>query len=214
MWWPHTHGEPTTYSYRIWAKSNNQSITLKTGITGFKNVTFDDSSSELRVNGTKVFCRGTCWTVSDYHHLNTDRDALAAHLDLLKKAGVNMIRVGGTMIYESDDFYQLCDQMGIMVWQDFMFASMDYPFDDSNFLENAQIESVQQNQRLSDHPCIAVYCGNTDVEAQAAMYGIDSKEWTHSFFSEWLATTCKEYKPDIPYFASSPTGGSQPVRRR
>ena len=210
LWWPHTHGEAATYSYRVWAKSSTRSITLKSGVTGFKSVTFNDLNSELKVNGIRVFCRGTCWTVSDYHYLNTDYASLEFHLDLLKKAGINMIRVGGTMIYESDDFYQLCDQLGIMVWQDFMFASMDYPFDDSSFLENCKIETTQQNQRLSEHPCISVYCGNTDVEAQAAMYGIDSKEWSHSFFNEWLASICKNFKPDIPYFPSSPTGGTMP----
>jgi hypothetical protein len=95
---------------------------------------------------------------------------------LARDAGMNMLRIGGTMIYESDAFYRLCDELGILVWQDFMFANMDYPVEDAAFAENITMEAKQQLDRLAQHPCVGVYCGNSEIEQQAAML-----EWRVSF---------------------------------
>lgn len=211
-WWPHTHGEPRLYQYQVCLETNNGKQILGTGKIGFKSTKFNltDEKSEICINEQPIFCRGTCWTVSDYLSLNANRKDLNNQLTLMRDAGLNMIRVGGTMVYESDDFYQLCDQLGILVWQDFMFASMDYPVDDSLFLENIKIEVNQQLNRLSRHPCITVYCGNTDVQAQAAMYGIPEENWSNHFFDDWLALSCEKRHTGIPYFSSSPIGGVLP----
>ena len=128
----------------------------------------------------------------------------------MKEAGINMIRVGGTMVYESDLFYTLCDELGILVWQDFMFASMDYPVDDLEFLDNISQEAGYQLNRLSRHACISIYCGNSDVEAQAAMSGIAKNNWDLPFFDTDLQQICNSLHPSIPYIKSSPTGGALP----
>ncbi|MCW8999624.1 MAG: hypothetical protein OQK04_13030, partial [Kangiellaceae bacterium] len=151
-----------------------------------------------------------CWTVSDYLSLNAPKDQLEKHLKLLQSAGVNLIRVGGTMVYESEDFYSLCDQLGLMVWQDFMFASMDYPFEDETFISNAKEEVSQQIERLSTHPCIVVWCGNTDVEAQAAMYGLPQELSKPAFFEEWIPEQLTKRAITTPYLSSSPQGGIMP----
>mgnify|MGYP001320425630 CR=1 FL=1 len=77
---------------------------------------------------------------------------------LARDAGVNMLRVGGTMVYESDLFYRLCDELGILVWQDFMFANMDYPVDDPSFSMSIHAEARHQLTRLASHPCVVAYC--------------------------------------------------------
>ncbi len=210
LWWPHTHGEPKCYTYSITLKIGEDSFVLKQGHCGFKTTEFNHQTSTLNVNKTKVFCRGTCWTTNDYLSLNPDHQALRSHLQKLVDAGVNMIRVGGTMVYESDTFYNLCNELGVMVWHDFMFASMDYPFDDEHFSQNAKAEINYQLSRITDHPCITVFCGNTDVAAQAAMYGIDQSLWEPEFFKNWLQQQCNQTRPDIPYFSSSPSGGVMP----
>ena len=156
------------------------------------------------------FVAGTCWTVSDYLSLNATREVLEKQLTLMRDAGINMIRVGGTMVYESDEFYELCDQLGLLVWQDFMFASMDYPITDDEFANNVKAEAAFQLRRLSSHACISIYCGNTDVEAQAAMYGMPQEIWHNQLFSEWLPQLCKQLHSQVPYIASSPTGGAMP----
>src|ERR1700722_2963667 len=122
----------------------------------------------LQVNGEDVYCRGACWTVSDIFSPGAAPESLEHDLRLARDAGVNMLRIGGTMIYESDRFYQLCDQLGIMVWQDFMFANMDYPVEDPAFAANIDAEAKYQLSRLSRHPSVVVYCGGSEIEQQAA----------------------------------------------
>src|SRR5205823_30227 len=94
-------------------------------------------------------------------------ETVARDLRLARDAGVNMLRVGGTMVYESEHFYRLCDELGILVWQDFMFANMDYPVDDPGFAANIEAEAKEQLTRLAPHPSLAVLCGNSEVEQQA-----------------------------------------------
>ena len=85
---------------------------------------------------------------------------------------MNMVRVGGTMAYESDAFYDLCDELGILVWQDFMFANMDYPWQDPAFAQTALLEAAQLLERLQSRPSLAVVCGSSEVDQQAAMLGL------------------------------------------
>jgi beta-mannosidase len=159
------------------------------------------ADGELRVNGTTIFCRGGCWTVTgDYERT----------LTLLRDAGANMIRVGGTMVYERDEFYRLCDTLGILVWQDFMFANMDYPADDAQFAASVRIEATQQLERLRRHPSVAVYCGNSEIEQQAAMLGMPRELWRNSLFAELLPSLCAELHPESVYVPSSPSGGALP----
>lgn len=211
-WMPHTHGHAQLYKCEVIVSANKNQVTIDQRDIGFKSSNFkiDDSQSALFINEQLIFCRGTCWTVSDYLSLNASFEDLKKHLTLLRDAGLNMIRVGGTMIYESDDFYKICDHLGIMVWQDFMFASMDYPVDNNSFLENIEAEVDYQIKRLSKHVCISTYCGNTDIEAQAAMSGIPEESWSNSFFLKFIPEKCKRFHPGIPYLASSPTGGPLP----
>jgi beta-mannosidase len=212
FWWPHTHGTPNLYEYEVIVQTTNGNYKLDAGKLGFKSVEFNITAkkSELQINKQLIFCRGTCWTVSDYLSLNADKAELTKILRLMRDSGLNMVRVGGTMVYESDHFYQLCDELGIMVWQDFMFASMDYPIEDDNFFANVKAEINQQLNRFNRHVSITTYCGNTDVEAQAAMYGMPKELWSNELFSNFLPDQCRDKHPDIPYLASSPTGGVLP----
>ena len=157
-----------------------------------------------------MFCRGACWTTRDIVSLAGSREDLAPVLTRLRDGGANMIRVGGTMVYESDDFYQLCDELGLLVWQDFMFANMDYPADDDAFLANARAEAEQQLRRLRRHPSIAIYCGNSEVEQQAAMLGMERTRWRNALFSRVLPAVQREWHSDVAYLPSTPCGGDLP----
>ena len=101
---------------------------------------------------------------------------------------MNMLRVGGTMVYESDDFYDLCDELGILVWQDFMFANMDYPEDDAAFVAQRRRRGAQHVSRgCRRGPSLAVLCGNSEGEQQAAMWGAPRERWSPRLFHEMLA---------------------------
>jgi beta-mannosidase len=212
LWWPHTHGTPQLSTCRIEVTSGSGNTVIDCGKIGFKEVLLDRSGGkvQLQINGVEIFCRGACWTVDDITALVSEPTQLRRTLQLARDSGANMLRIGGTMNYECDEFYRLCDELGLLVWQDFMFANMDYPFDDADFRNEVNHEITYQLQRLQKHICIAVYCGNSEVEQQAAMVGLPPSEWRNDFFSEQLPQRCAQLHRDIPYFPSSPCEGAMP----
>ncbi len=214
LWWPHTHGEPALYQASlllVW-RGGAQALELPLGGIGFRTIELDQANGgfALRVNGEPVFCRGACWTPLDAVCLQAqDASAYSAAIEQVRRAGMNMIRVGGTMFYEADAFYEECDRQGVLVWQDLMFANMDYP-EDLAFVELAQQEVRQQCQRWQGRPSIVVLCGNSEVEQQAAMFGATRDRWAPALFHETLASECRQGLPDVPYWPSSAHGGAFP----
>jgi beta-mannosidase len=204
-WWPHTHGEPALYAARLVAGD----VTVELGRVGFRSVSLEEPFA-LRVNGARVFCRGACWTPLDPVGLSADRPSLAAALGQARDAGMNMLRVAGPMVYESDDFHDLCDELGVMIWQDFMFANMDYPEDDPGFAATVAEEARQQLERLSGRPSLAVLCGSSEGEQQAAMWGAPRERWSPRLFHETLPALARAHCPGVPYWPSSAHGGTFP----
>ena len=121
-----------------------------------------------------------------------------------------MVRVGGTMVYENSAFLDCCDRRGVLLWQDFMFANMDYPFEDDDFRASVTTEAQQQVARLSGRPCLTVLCGNIEGEQQAAMWGAPRELWSSPLFHDLLPGICATLAPDIPYWPSSTHGGAFP----
>jgi beta-mannosidase len=158
----------------------------------------------------KPFERGVCWTVENLVTLRATEPEYRRALTRLRDAGATMIRLGGTMVYEDDVFYTLCDELGLQVWQDFMFANMDYPVDDPQWLESVVTEVTQQLQRLSRHPSVVVYCGNSEVEQQAAMLGAPRELWRNRLFGEILPELCARWHPGAAYVPSTPSGEGLP----
>ncbi|HWA97295.1 MAG TPA: glycoside hydrolase family 2 protein [Pirellulales bacterium] len=215
LWWPHTHGEPRLVDCELVLEFAERVHRQPLPSVGFR--TIERSAGDafgLSINGQPLFCRGACWTTSELLASGRDLGALEHDLRLARDAGANMLRVGGTMTYESDDFYRLCDELGIMVWQDFMFANMDYPVDDPAFRANIEAEAREQLRRLSAHPSVVVYCGNSEVEQQAAMLGMPSECWRNEWFGERLPALCAERHTAVEYVPSTPTGGTLPFHTR
>ncbi len=196
LWWPHTHGEPFLYPVRV----------------EFEGAHFDDAAVGFRSwpasQFPSLFCRGVVWTPPDPVSLQSSPEILRECLMLLRDAGFNMIRVAGTMAYESETFHSLCDQLGVMVWQDLMFANMDYPFADPEFHAIARAEAESEIARVSRHVSTAVICGNSEVEQQAGMFGVDPALGRGEFFGSEVPRMCG----DIAYVPSAPCGGDQPFR--
>jgi len=211
LWWPHTHGTPALYETEIRCTVDGKELSFPLAPIGFRKLEFSHSEGfAVTVNGEAVQCRGACWTVSDILSLSTSPEVLRRDLTLARDAGANMLRVGGTMVYESDEFYRLCDELGIMVWQDFMFANMDYPVDDADFRDEIRKEAVEQLRRLAQHPCVAVYCGSSEIEQQAAMLGMPRELWRNEWFGVELPALCEEHHPGTAYLPSTPCGGTLP----
>jgi beta-mannosidase len=214
LWWPHTHGQPALYNASAVIRMNGsaQAAIIGIGRLGFRTIEVDtaDGDFALSVNGVAVFCRGACWTALDPVSLRCEAGACHAAVAQARTAGMNMLRVAGTNVYEEDHFYDACDELGILVWQDFMFANMDYPAADAAFGASVELEVRQQLQRLHARPCLAVLCGNSEVEQQAAMWGAPRESWSCGLFDTTLPRLCAELAPRTPYWPSSAHGGAFP----
>ncbi len=214
LWWPHTHGAQPLLPCAVEVRTANRLYTLDCGKIGFRRLEVrQDPGFEIVVNGQPIYCRGACWTVTDIVRPGSDAE-LAHELRLAQSAGINMLRVVGTMVYQSDRFHELCDELGILVWQDFMFANMDYPVDDPEFAANIEAEARDQLNKLAPHPSLAVLCGNSEVEQQAAMLGVARDLWRNDWFGSKLLELCAEHCPDAVYVPSTPSGGTMPFHVR
>ena len=121
---------------------------------------------------------------------------------------MNMIRVGGTMAYESADFFRFCDRLGILIWQDFMFANFDYPIADDTFAEMVDREVADLLQPIQGYPSLAVLCGGSEVYQQAAMLGLPERIWRGPLFTDRLRTASADWRPDVVYVENSPSGSA------
>ncbi len=212
LWWPHTHGEPALYEACITVQLETSFAEIQLGRVGFRQITVKttDGDFEIQVNGVPIFCRGACWTPLDVVSLRASDESNRKAITQAQTAGMNMLRVTGTMVYEDDAFLDACDELGMLVWQDFMFANLDYPESDSGFIRSVELEALQQLSRWQTHPCMAVVCGNSEVEQQAAMWGSERSLWQPKLFHEMLRDWCASVLPDLPYWPSSAHGGSFP----
>src|SRR5262249_49475566 len=143
-------------------------------------------------------------------------------LESAARANMNMLRVWGGGIYEDDHFYDLCDELGILVWQDFMFACSMYPGDDE-FLENVRQEAIENVRRLRNHPCLALWAGNNEIEAAWLKWGWQRKfelsedaqrrMWNdyRRLFHEILPGVVAEEDPLRFYTRSSPSANDDAI---
>jgi len=211
-WWPHTHGEPATYRASVLLSSGARAQRAELGAIGFRSVVLDCRDDELRfeVNGAPVFVRGAVWMPLDPLTLRSEREAYLAAVAQAKDAGMNMLRVSGTTVYEDEAFYDACDEAGILVWQDLMFANMDYPFDDPELGALATREAEEVMNRLGSRPSIGVICGSSEGEQQAAMWGAPREIWSPKLLAHDFAALARRLTPKTPYWPSSAHGGAFP----
>jgi beta-mannosidase len=194
LWWPHTHGEPVLYNARLIVTSAAVTLAIDAGRVGFRSLAFgpapdhdvESNGLDLHVNGVRVFARGAVWTPVDAVDLAPTPTALRAALEQVRDAGMNMLRIPGTSAYESEAFHDLCDELGVLVWQDFMFANLDYPSSDGAFRTTVEREARQMLSGLAGRPSLAVLCGNSEIEQQVAMLGLDPALGRGELFGELL----------------------------
>ncbi len=212
LWWPHTHGVPHREPCELVVRTSSGAVTVDGGHLGFRSIAVDPTPpcDGFRVNGRMVFARGACWSADDVRAIDGAPEVLAESLRLVVDAGANMLRVGGTMGWAAEAFYEACDRLGVLVWQDLMFANMDYPFGDAEFAASVAAELTTQVGRLSRRACVAAYCGGSEIEQQAAMLGFPPEEWSGEFFRSTAPALIGRLHPGVPWFPSTPTGGALP----
>ena len=167
LWWPHNLGEPYQYGIKVVVGDNKtilDSISIKTGLRTIELITEKDSIGEsfyFKVNNVPVYAKGANYIPQNSMQNQVTNAHYEKLLDDVVDANMNMLRVWGGGIYENDIFYDLCDEKGILVWQDFMFACAMYPGDE-DFKYNVRDEAIQNIKRLRNHASIALWCGNNE----------------------------------------------------
>jgi beta-mannosidase len=209
-WWPHTHGKPRLYELAIELDGTEAARRR----VGFRSLSFAQDIAEdgldLHVNGVPVFARGAVWTPMDLISLAPADADLRRVLERARDAGMNMLRIVGTGAYESPQFFDLCDELGIMVWQDLMFASLDYPISDPEFRAEVEREARQVLLAVSGRPSLTVLCASHELEQQPAMLGLDPALGRDELWEETLPAVVSEYGTDCAYLRSTPIGGDVP----
>ena len=210
-YWPHTHGAPKRYLFKLLLQSNNAQDEIHLGRYGFRIITrLDTESFALQINNTALFLRGACWTPMNPLSLQTTPTALRQRLLLLKQAGINILRLPGNMPYECDDFYEMCDELGLLIMQDFAFTNFDYPEDSADFVESVQLEAITFLAKHGNRTCLTLLAGNSEVAQQAAMMGIGLDKIHNTIFDDVLKKICAHYAPNVPYVSSSPNSNDIP----
>lgn len=209
LWWPSGYGEQPMYSYRVELLRDNEVLDCKEGKIALREVQLskrpiaeDRLECKFIVNGVSVFAKGSNWVPIECFIGEATREKYEKLLTLAKQGNFNMLRVWGGGVYEDDAFYEICDELGIMVWQDMMFACADIPEDKPEFVENVKKEIVYQIKRLRNHPCIVVWSGGNEK------VGTLCKQPSHGdYFMEvvlrGLITNLDESRP---YIKQSPFG--------
>jgi len=223
LWWTHDLGTPNLYDLTVSIR-NKFTIDIfkqKIGIRDIQLIQKPDKWGEtffFLLNGVPIFAKGANWIpIDSFIPRGKRRGLYESNLINAKEANMNMIRVWGGGIYEDDQFYDLCDELGILVWQDFPFACAVYPHKEE-FIENLKIEAIQNIKRLRNHPSLALWCGNNEVEwlwkLQLNTSEITDDNLKNDFklgyiriFEKILPKLIEEFDPIRPYWPSSPSNG-------
>jgi beta-mannosidase len=215
-WWPHTHGVPALHEVRLLLQLGSGELAVPAGRVGFRDLRTEGELEvdgiQLRVNDVPVFARGAVWTPLDLTMPCSREPELRRVLQSVLDAGMNMLRVPGIGCYEGEAFYDLCDELGILVWQDFMFANLDYPEQDPAFMATVEREAGDVLSRLGPRPSLAVVCGSSEVAQQVAMLGLDPGLATGPLFGSLLPSVVADADVQAPYLPSTPWGGDLPFR--
>lgn len=223
LWWPNGYGEQNIYSFQVDLKNENQHFSERKQL-GFRTIEHISESDSIgqsfyfRVNGIPIYAKGANYIPQDNFLPNVDSSRYKELIKSVKDANMNMLRVWGGGVYESDLFYDLCDRNGILVWQDFMFACSLYP-GDSAFLKNVEMEARDNIVRLRNHPSLALWCGNNEINELWYNWGYQKKLdyseedsikiWNdyQKLFNHLLPNLVKELHPEAAYWESSPMIG-------
>ncbi|MGE8513747.1 MAG: beta-mannosidase [Chryseobacterium culicis] len=176
LWQPNGRGEANLYDFEVKLSKDQKNIDGKNIRIGLRTVELVQEKDEkgksfyFKVNGQPLYIKGTNWIPGDSFSPRMTKEKYQKLIKDTKDANMNMIRIWGGGIYEDDEFYKACDENGILVWQDFMFAGSFYPADEA-FLNNVKEEVKDQVNRLQNHPSIALWCGNNEIDEAIVNWG-------------------------------------------
>ncbi|MFZ3599363.1 glycoside hydrolase family 2 protein [Streptomyces sp. BH104] len=223
LWWPAGYGDQPLYDLHVTLSTSDQDVepldTLDRRV-GFRNITVDTTPDETGtpftfvVNGTRIFAKGANWIPDDHFLTRITRERLERRVEQAHAAHMNMLRVWGGGIYETDDFYDVCDERGMLVWQDFPFACAAYP-EEEPLRGEVEAEARENVARLTGHPSLALWNGGNENLWGFADWGwpeqLDGRTWGLGYYTELLPRIVAELDPTTTYADGSPYTPGAPV---
>ncbi|MDW8290210.1 MAG: glycoside hydrolase family 2 TIM barrel-domain containing protein [Armatimonadota bacterium] len=219
LWYPRGYGEPALYEASAELLDGQGNVLdihrCRLGIRTVElrrtDITTPEEPGEFVfvVNGVKVFAKGTNWVPLDAFH-SRDIQHVQPTVEMLLDLNCNMVRCWGGNVYESDRFFDLCDEHGIMVWQDFALACAIYP---DEIIPAMKAEAEQIVRRLRNHPCLVLWCGNNEIDHTYFWTGTGIDPNTDKISRQVLAEVVRQLDPFRPYLPSSPYVSEEVIRR-
>lgn len=227
LWWPSGNGSQPLYQVTAVAYGPKVTLCSVSKRIGLRRIQLIQQPLKeqpgttffIEANNVPIFCRGANWTPADAFLPQITPQKYRAWLELAARGNHNMIRVWGGGVYEDHVFYDLCDELGIMIWQDFMFACGSYPVT-PKYLKDIEEEAIYNVKRLRSHPCVVLWCGNNEDHMFADRYNaeydyedLNPENWLKTnwpariIYDKILKEICEEHVPEIPYHPGSPWGG-------
>ncbi|MGQ7298132.1 glycoside hydrolase family 2 protein [Quadrisphaera sp. KR29] len=222
LWWPRGHGDPALHEARVELLVGGAPVDAWSGRVGFRTVELDQSPDDLaaplpgggrsrrfqlRVNGEDVHVRGANWIPDDALLTRVDDDDVRRALDDTCEAGLNLLRVWGGGLYESEAFYRACDERGVLVWQDFLLACAAYA-EEEPLRSEVEAEAREAVSRLSAHASLALWCGGNEnlwgFEDWGWKEELAGRSWGEGYYRELFPAVVAELDPRTPYVPGSP----------
>ncbi len=215
LWWPNGMGEQPLYEVTVDLLTREgdplDTRTKRIGLRTLRLVRKKDrwgESFRFEANGIPFFAKGANWIPAEVFQASVTPALFEYLLKSARQANMNMIRVWGGGVYEEDAFYDLCDELGLCVWQDFMFACASYPACNKTFMANVKVEAEENIKRLRHHACLALWCGNNELEQCGHVQdkGRDNTmTWPdyRALFDKLLPSVVKKHDPGRDYWPSS-----------
>ncbi|MDE3239009.1 MAG: glycoside hydrolase family 2 protein [Paracoccaceae bacterium] len=224
LWWPRSHGPQPLYTLTVTLLRDGEQLDRWEGRIGLRQVRLDTAPDTIgaaftiEINGKPVFVRGANWIPDDCFPTRVNRSRYSARIDQAIGANMNLLRVWGGGLYETEDFYDLCDEAGILVWQDFAFACACYPEEDP-FPAQIEAEARDNVARLSRHPSLVLWSGNNEnlwmfqrrTKTAAGQHWDDvvgARGWGKLYYLDMLPRIVADLDPSRPYWPGSPWSGT------
>ncbi len=224
LWMPNGYGNQPLYQAQIFlvkaGEPVEKSLDQRKLQIGLRTIELKQEKDKwgrsfvFAVNGVSIITKGSNWIPADSFPTRLTRKIFEQLILAAAQTNQNMLRVWGGGFYEDEVFYDLCDQYGILVWQDFIFSCSVYPLDDADFVENIRIEVIENIRRLRHRASLALWCGNNEMEQGWVEWGWKGPEYHEmklaydQFFHHTLPAWCAMEDPDHAYWPSSPSSGT------
>lgn len=216
LWWPNGYGEQPLYKLRIQLLNDSDALDHKEMELGLRTIQLQrkpdewGESFDFVVNGIPLFAKGANYIPEDNIIPRTSRERTKELLEGCIDANFNMIRVWGGGYYPNDYFYELCDELGLIVWQDFMFACAVYRLNEE-VIDNITREAEDNVRRIRHHACLGLWCGNNEMEEAWVNWNFPKTEMLKAdylqLFESLLPNVLAKHDPTTPYWSSSPSSG-------